>query len=78
MTNHHHHDTESNLPFEEKLNKLFAHWIKHNDDHIKTYEKWSKEAEKNGFKEIATLIRDVSDMTGEINEKLKSGTSLLQ
>ena len=70
--NHHHHDHEikSELTFEEKLEKLISHWIKHNEDHAKTYKEWMRRAEDNGMEKTAKVLSDAAELTLQINRKL--------
>ena len=39
---HSHTETQNTLSFQEKMIKLLDHWIKHNDDHSKTYIDWAE------------------------------------
>jgi len=68
---HHHHDTESELPFKEKLEKLLQHWLKHNIDHAKTYREWMEKAKAEDMKNIAKQLEEAAAMTIRINEKLE-------
>jgi len=74
---HHHHDHEvtSDLTTEQKLEKLFAHWIKHNEDHGKTYAEWMAKAEESGLTKTAKILSDVAELTAQINAKLKEALS---
>ncbi|MBW1892279.1 MAG: hypothetical protein JRI91_01090 [Deltaproteobacteria bacterium] len=71
--NHHHHDHEikSELTFDEKLEKLLSHWIKHNEDHAETYREWMAKAEDNGLANIGKILLEAADLTLQINSKLK-------
>ncbi len=72
MGDHHtHQDQQSDLSFEAKLNKLMEHWIKHNDDHVQTYDDWAEKARLENFTEAATLIEEAAGITKEITEKFK-------
>ena len=66
MSHHHHHGDEikSELSFDEKMIKLLEHWIKHNEDHVRTYRDW------------AQLLEDVAEMTLLINKKFESAMKL--
>lgn len=68
----HHHDTESNLSFEEKLVKILEHWLKHNIDHAETYKDWADKAREKGLNEAASLIENAADITAGLNEKFES------
>ena len=72
MNHHHHdHDVKSDLTMEQKLEKLLAHWIKHNEDHGKTYREWMTKAEDSGLEKTAAILSEVAELTSQINTKLK-------
>jgi rubrerythrin len=71
---HHDHGTASGqdgLSEKEKLERLLEHWIKHNNDHIKTYREWSEKAEALNFQDVATLLEEACEITGSLNELFK-------
>ena len=80
MTHHHdhHHDVRSDLTFEEKLIKLLEHWLKHNEDHAKTYREWAERAKSNDLSQVGTLLDDIGDFTRAIDEKLKEALKIVQ
>jgi len=70
--NHHHHDhAEGEMPFSEKLEKLFRHWVKHNTDHATTYREWMEKAKMEDGKKVAEQLGKAAELTGKINEKLE-------
>ncbi len=71
--NHHHHDHEikSELTFDEKLEKLLSHWIKHNEDHAETYREWMAKAEDNGLTKTGKILSEAAELTLQINSKLQ-------
>ena len=76
MSHHHHdHDIQSDLTMEQKLEKLLAHWIKHNEDHGKTYMDWMAKAEDSGMTKTAIILSEVAELTSRINAKLKEALS---
>ena len=77
---HHHHDHEvkSELTFDEKLIKLFEHWLKHNDDHAGNYRDWAEKARQNQLEAVGALLEDVCDLTAEINAKFESAAELVR
>ncbi len=68
---HHDHDPHDEIPFDEKLTKLFSHWIKHNDDHALNYRNWAEKAKANGKSQIACLLEEAADMSLKINAKFE-------
>ena len=56
----------------EKLAVLLDHWIKHNNDHVGEYKKWSEIAEKEGLKKVADHLRDAADLMLQSNDKFNA------
>jgi len=79
MGHHHtHQDKQSDLSFEAKLKRLLEHWIKHNDDHVQSYEDWVEKARAENFSEVALLIEEAAHMTGVITEKFKEAVKSIE
>ena len=73
---HHHHDhgtatEQGSLSEKEKLERLLEHWIKHNDDHIKTYREWSEKAKSQNLQDVGTLLEEACEITGSLNQLFK-------
>jgi thioredoxin-like negative regulator of GroEL len=72
--NHHHQDEgrhpvgKTGLSEKEKLQKLLEHWIKHNEEHARTYLEWAEKIESKNLEEIAELLKKASEATVNINE----------
>ena len=72
--NHHHHHEDTHIKDhdssseKEKLGKLFHYWIKHNEDHAKTYLEWSKKADIEGLKDVVSCLEKASELTMSINK----------
>ena len=78
---HHHHDHNhggTEMPFEEKIIKLLEHWIRHNEDHAKTYQEWADKAKTHHLTETAALIKDAAGINLEINKKFEQAKTLIQ
>jgi rubrerythrin len=80
--NHHHHDDahledQGTLSEREKLGKLLEYWIKHNEDHARTYLEWSKKADSQGLKDIVSLLKEASEMSTSINKLFKKAIKTL-
>ncbi len=72
MGHHHtHQDTQSELSFEDKLKRLLEHWIKHNDDHVRSYKDWAEKAKAENYPEVAASIEEAAETTRMITEKFK-------
>jgi hypothetical protein len=75
---HHHHDHESQgeLSFDEKLEKMLSHWIKHNEDHALNYRNWAENAKANGREKAGLLLEEAADTSLAINEKFQAALEL--
>lgn len=72
MTHHHHdHEIHSTLSFDEKMVKLLKHWIKHNDDHARTYRDWAQKAKEKKKSKAALMLEDAAEMTLSISKKFE-------
>lgn len=74
----HSHDVQSSLSFDEKLIRLFEHWIKHNEDHAQTYRNWAKKAGAENRAAAASLLEESADLTLEINKKFESALNIFK
>jgi hypothetical protein len=77
---HHHHyqNTESELTVLEKAVKMIEHWIKHNQDHSKTYREWADKLKKENLPDAAALIDEVAAIHDGINEKFQQAGELIR
>lgn len=75
---HHHGDGGDVLPVNEKLAKLFDHWVRHNDSHAETYRQWQEKAKAHGMEDVAAVLTEVSAMTDAITEKLRTGAKAIK
>jgi len=69
---HHHHDSHGELSFDEKIEKMLSHWIKHNEDHASNYRNWAEKAKANGKEQAGMLLEEAADMSLAINEKFET------
>lgn len=75
---HDHHEDKTagrELSFEEKLIKIFDHWVKHNESHAQTYADWREKAKAQGMDGIAVLLEEIEQLSEQLTEKLKQGLS---
>ena len=82
MNHHHHHENthiedHDSLSEKEKLGKLFQYWIKHNEDHVKTYLEWSKKADIEDLKDVISILEEASELTMSINKLFKEAKKRL-
>ncbi len=66
--NHHENHEHGQMSETEKLVKRVEHWIKHNDEHKKTYLEWAEKALKMNLKEVSDYLRNVAKLTDEQND----------
>jgi len=82
MSHEHQHDhpddTKDSLSFDEKLIKILEHWVKHNDDHARTYRDWAKEAKSAGMQDVAFLLEGAADMTLLISNKFDQAIEIVK
>ncbi len=74
----HHNEIQSSLSFEDKMIKLFEHWIKHNTDHAQTYTDWAEKAKENDLANVSDLLKSVADMTISINKKFEDAIGMIK
>ncbi len=78
----HGHDHDSGhtheLTFDEKLEKLFAHWIDHNDSHKETFFTWAQRAKEAKLDAVALNIEKAGQAAEEITRLLKEGMKALK
>ena len=75
---HHHHDhSPAEMSFPEKMMKLLDHWIKHNDEHAKTYQNWAEQARQHHLGRAAVLIEEAAAMSLAVNEKFEQAKALV-
>ena len=59
----------------EKLRKLLPHWMKHNDEHAKTYKDWAEKMSSLGKKELSdaleAIYRESKKLRGLFQQALK-------
>ena len=58
--------------------KLLDHWVKHNDDHAKTYRDWAEKAKDKDMVQTASLLEEAADMTLLISKKFEAAAGLVK
>jgi len=78
--NHHRHDHDSHeeIPFNEKLERIIRHWIKHNEDHASNYRNWAENAKANGNEKAAKFLAEAAEASLAINEKFEAALAGLK
>jgi len=73
-----HDEIKSDLSFEDRLVKLFEHWIQHNRDHSDTYRDWAQKASREGLTDIAQLIEEAAEKTTRVNREFEKAMALVK
>jgi hypothetical protein len=60
------------MKFEQKAKIRIEHWIKHAADHLKEYERFAEELEKEGNQDSARHIREMAVLTAKSTDCLDS------
>ena len=74
----HPHGAAAELTFAQKLEKLFSHWIDHNESHKDTFFTWAERSRENGLKDVADKIEKVGQLSQQVTEQLKSALNDLK
>ena len=74
---HHHHESPRELSFNQKLEKLFDHWIRHNEDHAATYRQWADRCREAQLDEVAECLEQVAEMNIKINGHMAAARKLV-
>ena len=72
----HHHKGGVLIP--EKLEKLLAHWIRHNEEHAATYLQWAERARNEGLFEVADILEAVAGESRQTNQRLAHALRILE
>lgn len=59
-----------------KLHHLLGHWAEHNVEHAKTYQDWSSKADALGKKDLAAVLKKISDETMAMDAYFKKALEL--
>ena len=73
---HHHHESNGELSFNEKIEKILGHWIKHNEDHASNYRNWAEKAKANDMEKAGILLEEAAAMSVEMNAKFEAALEL--
>ncbi len=68
---HSHSQPQGEMGVAEKIKLLCSHWVSHNDSHAGTYGEWADKAKAEGLKTTSELLKEISDMTIKISEKIR-------
>lgn len=74
----HSHDHTHELTFEQKLEKLFGHWIDHNDSHKDTFYTWAGRAKEAGLDKIAANIEKAGKLSEDVTLQIREALNKLK
>ena len=71
----HNHADRGEMPFEEKMKKMIAHWIRHNADHVDTYRDWAKRARDQHMDAVADQLDGAAREAEKLNATFEQALS---
>jgi hypothetical protein len=74
----HEHSHPHELTFEQKLEKLFGHWIDHNESHKETFLTWAGRAQDAGLSKVAKNIEMAGQLSEDVTRQLKEALDNLK
>jgi hypothetical protein len=66
------------MEFVERAKIRIAHWVEHNEDHVKEYENFARELESAGKIECAGHVREMAALAARSGECLRRARAALQ
>ncbi|CCK80667.1 conserved uncharacterized protein [Desulfobacula toluolica Tol2] len=66
------------MTFEQKLEKLFGHWIDHNNSHKDTFFTWAGRAKEAGLDEVAEKIEKAGKLSEEVTVLIQDALKKIQ
>jgi hypothetical protein len=77
LSGHHDHPSPE-LSFDEKLIKLLEHWIRHNQEHAKTYGDWAEKAAADSKGEVSILLNEAVSLSMDLNRKFEKALAKMR
>jgi hypothetical protein len=80
---HQHHrghqdNPSAELSFDGKLIKLLEHWIRHNQEHAKTYGDWAEKAAADSKGEVSILLNEAVSLSMDLNRKFEKALTKMR
>jgi hypothetical protein len=77
---HHHpdHGHPAELSLDDKLIKLLEHWIRHNQEHAKTYGDWAEKAAADSKGEVSILLNEAVSLSIHLNRKFEKALAKMR
>jgi len=73
-----HHGTGEELAPRAKLVKLLEHWMRHNEEHARTYRQWAETAGAQSMPEVALRLKEAAESTVAINRQFEAALKLVR
>jgi hypothetical protein len=74
----HDHGHTHELTFEQKLERLFAHWIDHNESHKDTFFTWAGRAKEADLAEVAAHIERAGQLSEDVTREIRAALDKLK
>lgn len=74
----HSHGPSEEMTVKQKLEKLVAHWIDHNDSHKDTFFTWADRAKDDGLATVADKIKQAGELSQQVTDLLKQAEKDLE
>lgn len=75
---HDRHDAVDELSPKEKLLKLLEYWMKHNEEHARTYRQWAETAGAQSMPEVALRLKEAAEATVAVNRQFAAALELVR
>ena len=62
----------------EKLKTLLPHWMKHNDEHAKTYKDWAEKMSSLGKKELSEALEAIHQESQKLRELFEEALRVVE
>jgi hypothetical protein len=73
-----HHGTGEELAPRAKLVKLLEHWMRHNEEHARTYRQWAETAGAQSMPAVAGCLEEAAAATVAINRQFEAALNRLR
>jgi|PlaIllAssembly_1097288.scaffolds.fasta_scaffold2278904_1 hypothetical protein len=69
---HDHHGTGEELAPRAKLVKLLKHWMRHNEEHTRSYRQWAETADAQSMPEVALRLKEAAQAPVGIDRQFEA------
>lgn len=61
-----------------KLTKMIEHWVRHNQDHARSFREWAEKARGLNKEDVARILEEVAEQSRVQNRKLEDALAVLK